>query len=161
MKKTFCVLVTFLLLLILPNPALAYAEKSIMLSPFVYLGGHADIQYERSISNRGSYLITGQLVDNHNFYALGIGAGYRKYFGTENFSHAFGQGSLGVLYGLDQEEHKSHGSLSLGGALGYKWIFKKGFSLETNAGIDFYFSNSPYIAGGKASTFRLKMGYSW
>ncbi len=161
MKRMFCVLAIFLLLLMLPNPAMAHEKKTVMLSPFVYLGGHADIHYERSLGNRRSYLITGELIDNYNFNALGLGLGYRKYFGRENFSHAFGEGTMKLIYGVDEENHKHHLGLSTSGLFGYKWIFKKGFTLEAGAGVGIHFSKNPYMIQGRTSTFRLKMGYSW
>lgn len=160
-EKVSVVLTALLLVTLFSTVAAAAGEEqSVMVNPLGMLGGALNAQYEKSLGNQSSYLVSGSFLSMAGATGFGAGAGYRKYLGNESFSALFVQGSAGItMMGVGDV---SGTGVNIGGLFGFKWIYDQGFSLEVGAGGSILFIDvEGYSLGGFWPNLQVALGYSW
>lgn len=159
----------------------AYATEtnqvnSITTNPAIFLGV-ATVSYEKSLSPNNSFLGSVQYYSNDisgsSVTALGVEAGYRRYFSSvKKFSGTYGTFKGGLLSASANNGSASASTIAteLAGLIGYKWITDGGFTSELGIGVatisgqlnaaDGYNSINVDMSG-TGVTLDLNFGYSF
>jgi hypothetical protein len=165
MKKVSILLLTLVLMLLVANVSMAAGDQTVTVNPFGLLFGIFNGTYEKSLGNQNSFLISGSFYSwellGDRITGLGVGGGYRMYFGDEDFSGFFGQGTAGVSF--VNAPGVSATGFDLGALAGFKWLFNQGFTVEAGAGANILFAKlEGYDTfGGFSPALQLSLGYTW
>lgn len=164
MKKVSIILLALIVTVLFANISMAAEDKSFTVNPFGLLVGSFNGTYEKSLGNQGSFLVSGSFlswnISGDNITGIGVGGGYRKYLGDEEFSGFFVQGNGDVAFVKAPEE--SITAFGVGGLGGFKWIYNNGFTLELGAGGYMMFGTlEGYSFGGFSPSLALSLGYTW
>lgn len=165
MKKLLVVLITLLLIVLFTNVTMAAQEQTVTVNPFGLLLGTLNAQYERPIGNEASLLVNGsflswELLDDR-ITGIGVGAGYRKYLGDDDFKGLFGQGVASVNFVSAPDISAT--AFSIEGLAGFKWIYDQGFTVEAGGGARMMFGKLEGYSGfgGFSPILALSLGYTW
>jgi hypothetical protein len=148
-------------------------ERTLTLNPSALLIGSLDAQYERVLSPSlsgfiGPYIAYASLV-NQPALALGLLGGVR-YFLLESRSPAGLWAGPQVVLGavsLRSGDTSATGAIfSLGGLLGYTWLFDSGFIVSIGGGVQFTYATVAPEQGaldlrGIGPALRLAIGWSF
>ncbi|AZA90058.1 Protein of uncharacterised function (DUF3575) [Chryseobacterium nakagawai] len=150
-----------------------YEKKNeIKLNLISPLSGAAEIGFERYLNKHSSLGISALVVydntkeDDMNYY---ISPYYRYYFGKKYASGFFVEG-FGMFTSIDRKkiyaadnltftEGKDVYDLALGAGLGWKFVTKKGFVLEANAGYGRLVFNANKTDHNQVIKLGLNIGY--
>jgi hypothetical protein len=130
---------------------------------FLVLGA-VEVTYERILTNDSGLGISLFFVSNEDDFdtTFSLSPYYRAYFGKKPAAGFFVEGFSSISTGVNSKTYyfDSNGSVSkidkdrytdfaLGFGVGSKWIHKKGFVFEINAGIgrNLFSDNSPEVIG--------------
>jgi hypothetical protein len=148
-------------------------ERMLTLNPSALLIGSLDAEYEQALSPSlsgflGPYIAYARIVDT-SALALGVLGGIR-YFFLESRSPAGlwagPQAVLGYVTVTRGDTSATGAILSLGGLLGYTWLFDSGFVASLGGGIQFTYATvaaqgDAVDLRGYGPALRLAIGWSF
>ena len=123
-------------------------KNVVKINPIGVIVGTASLSYERAVSQHSSIMISltyGYFeLEGDKYSTFGLGFDYRYYFTGSKPAPRGWYVSPGLMYGGGNvkfnggsEKVAVHG-LSVKGVLGYQWIWKGGFTLDLDGGIQYF-----------------------
>lgn len=154
MKKVLSFVALAMVLGFSANAQDAEASKQnvIKINPLGALFGSANLAYERAISDKSSFVIAPSFGffknGGYKYTTYGLGLEYRFYLSGSKTAPAGFYVGPGVGYTFGQAKYEdfmgtgddktSVSGLSAKGVLGHQWIWSSGFTLDLNAGIQYF-----------------------
>lgn len=157
-------------------------HQDITINPLSMIFGLFSAQYERRISPSGSWALGasywGLSVASYEFTSIGVNGAYRFWPG----SHALEGFYVGPIAAFDsasatvtepfsgQKGEASAALFSLGGLVGYQWVWDGGFLIDLAIGVQDVFGTLEGKAGnttvkvdvtGVGFAGRFALGYAW
>jgi hypothetical protein len=146
----------------------------VKVNPLGFVFGSANVAYEKALTPKTSFVIAPSFgafkLGGFKYSSYGLGAEYRFYLSKtsaapEGFYAAPGVGFTAGRVKEDESNSKVKFT-SFGGkaVIGNQWIFKSGFTLDLNGGVQFnsfsYKDNNGDFVGLKASGVFPALGFS-
>lgn len=154
MKKVLSLIVLATVLGFSANAQDAQTSKQnvIKINPLGALFGSANLAYERAISDKSSFVVAPSFGffknGGYKYTTYGLGLEYRFYlsgsktapegfYAGPGLGYTFGQAKYEDMFG-GPDEKTSVSGLSAKAILGHQWIWESGFTLDLNAGIQYF-----------------------
>jgi hypothetical protein len=153
-------------------------KKSVIkINPLGALFGSANLAYERALTDKSSIVIAPSFGffknGGYKYTTYGLGAEYRFYLSSSKsapagfyagpgIGYTFGQAKFDDMFGGGTTEKTSVSGLSAKAILGHQWIWSSGFTLDLNAGIQYFnlkFKDSNFGTGDPFSGILPALGF--
>ncbi|MEM0576265.1 DUF3575 domain-containing protein [Flavobacterium polysaccharolyticum] len=146
------------------NEAISFKKNELKGNALFLVLGAVEATYERIITNDSGLGISLFFVSNEDDFDTNfiLSPYYRAYFGKKQAAGFFVEGFSSISTGVENKIYYSDSNgnvdnidkdrytdLALGFGIGSKWIHKRGFVFEINAGIgrNLFSDNSPEVIG--------------
>lgn len=152
-KVVFIGVLISLLIALGIRPVYAWRENVVSINPLGFIVGVADVEWERVL--RDDLAVAGSILyAGDDWWSIfGIGAGVKRYhraLAPEGFWYG---GTFSILHASwevpvwPRPRRESIVGFSIGGGIGYKWIFENNMTIEPSASLSFFSAGEADIAG--------------
>lgn len=169
MKNKAFFTILFLSLVVSLASFTVFANDAVVtVNPFSYIFGNYNADYEMSINDHQSLLVGGSYftIDffdiTYNTMSAKAGARFYKDQALEGIYYG-PVVSAGLLLSTSKYELLNDNSASLslsgGGIAGYQWVYKGGFVLDFNLGLEYTMYTDSSLGNDFGPTLGLRFGY--